>query len=258
MRFEITLSLSKKDALLPYNYQYELSSWIYKVFKEADPSYATFLHDIGYQRNEKKTFKLFSFSNFFISKFESLKEGIKILTDEISFKIGFYHEKATENFITGLFKSQKGSIGNKQLQIDFEVKKVTSIPIDICEEKIQLRTLSPLVIGKKNEKNMLDYLSPQDTDFQWLFMNNLLEKYQTTKQTVPKEWQNFPFSLRLLEDNVKSKLITIKSDTDKQTQVKGFLFKFELIAPKELIKIALLAGMGLQNANGFGFCEVIR
>ena len=257
MRFKITLSVATKaKKFLPFNYQYELSSWIYKVLHQADEEYSHFLHQNGYQ-TDRKTFKLFCFSNFYIPKFKPGKEAIELDCNEISFYITFYLDRASEKFVMGLFKSQQGSIGNKDYQLDFIVSHIEAQPFVWTGEALYLKTISPMVIGKKNAQNHDDYLSPTDADFKVLFLNNLIDKYKATEQNIPIGWQNYPFDLQIYEP-IRSKLITIKSHTDHLTKVKGYMFSFQLKAPKELLEIGLLAGFGKMNAQGFGACEMVE
>ncbi|TAE68702.1 MAG: CRISPR-associated endoribonuclease Cas6 [Bacteroidetes bacterium] len=256
MRFKITLSLAKVPSYLSYNYQYELSGWIYKVLKNADEEYSDFLHNQGYI-NETKIFKLFSFSHLHFQKFQKQEQGFRIESREISFQIGFYMEKGTETFILGLFRDQIGSIGNKTFQMDFKVSNVEMINFEITDTKINLKTLSPLVIAKKTERGK-EYLSPEHEDYEGLFMQNLLEKYKSTGKSIPLSWQNFPFKLTILGEKLPvSKLITIKAESEAETKVRGFLFDFELIAPIEIIELGIMAGFGTENAMGFGCCNLI-
>ena len=49
MRFSLNLSLVDRNRnVLPDNYQYELSSWIYKVINHSDPAFAEWLHNRGF------------------------------------------------------------------------------------------------------------------------------------------------------------------------------------------------------------------
>ncbi|MEO6705572.1 MAG: CRISPR-associated endoribonuclease Cas6, partial [Ginsengibacter sp.] len=49
----------------------------------------------------------------------------------------------------------------------------------------------------------------------------------------------------------QSRLITIKAGSPEETKIRGFKkFRIEVIATKELLKIALGAGLGLYNAQG--------
>lgn len=62
MRFKLTLQTLHKPALLPFNYQYPLSSAIYKIIRSADKDFAAFLYNKGYGEGYK-SFKLFTFSD---------------------------------------------------------------------------------------------------------------------------------------------------------------------------------------------------
>ncbi|MCU0390385.1 MAG: CRISPR-associated endoribonuclease Cas6 [Thermoflexibacter sp.] len=260
MIFKVNIERTTDQRVLPINYQYELSSKIYKILQNADSQYSQFLHEKGYQSN-RKSFKLFAFSNLtFQPPFRIDKDRIELFGKEMSFQIAFYVDKTAENFIMGLFKDQQFKLGDKLSQVSLAVKQITAIPLPEIQERVILRPLSPVVIGKKNEKKNDDYLPPYHPEFGELLINNLIDKYQATGQSIPLSWQNAPINFKLLDHSkLRSKLVTIKANTPAQTKVKGFEnFTFELIAPKELTEIALLAGVGKENAMGFGYCEVVK
>lgn len=49
MRIKITFKLCGKKQVLPFNYQYPVSAWIYKVLGRADKEFTRMLHDLGYK-----------------------------------------------------------------------------------------------------------------------------------------------------------------------------------------------------------------
>ncbi|GAB4326958.1 MAG: CRISPR-associated endoribonuclease Cas6 [Flammeovirgaceae bacterium] len=259
MRFRLILGINiHRTPILPFNYQYELSSWIYKIISKADEEYAYFLHQNGYESNQK-SFKFFCFSNFIIPQYKIVKDvGFLLQSNQIVLFISFYVDKAAEKFVAGLFQNQRGSIGTQETQLDFRVECVETAPIRFGTDKVHLQTISPLVIARKNEQGKKDYLSPLDSNFKELFIRNLLEKYKASGKEMPPVWQNYPFSLEVDEKSVRSKLITIKQNTSNPIQVKGYLFDFILQAPKELLEVGLTAGFGNENAQGFGMCDVIE
>lgn len=60
MRFKLILkAIDYKVSLLPINYQYPLSSAIYRILSKGDREYARFLHEEGYG----KGYKFFTFSD---------------------------------------------------------------------------------------------------------------------------------------------------------------------------------------------------
>ncbi|MGI8636923.1 MAG: hypothetical protein ACR2KZ_16135, partial [Segetibacter sp.] len=88
MRLKLTLQTLQRPALLPFNYQYPLSSAIYKIIQSADAVFAAFLHDKGYGEGNKN-FKLFTFSDI---KTPFVKSGDRMLlqTSEAELIVCFY------------------------------------------------------------------------------------------------------------------------------------------------------------------------
>ena len=255
MRLKLTLQLINGLKILPLNYNYPLSAWIYKVIGNADESYADFLHNKGYQAQGKR-FKFFTFSSLHFPKFKIEGDRISVLSDTISLIISFYIDKAAEHFVMGLFKDQRFGLGDKISQVDFIVQHVESLPYEIKNTSLEFRTISPLVVSRKNERGNDDYLSPADAGYEELFVNNLIDKYLATGNEYLPTWKNEMISFKLISPDPKSKLTTIKADTKEQTKIKGYLFDFELTAPKPILELSYLAGFGRYNAEGFGCVEV--
>lgn len=260
MHFRITLRCMDERPVLPLNYQYALSAWIYRVLQHADAEYAAFLHQRGYTTG-LKSFKLFCFSQLFIPRLRVEGDRLHLQSPEIFFTIGFYLDRPAEEFIKGLFAEQRFSLGDRISRVNFVVQTVEMKTISVPEGNatIRVRTLSPLVIARKRpDQRPDDYLHPDDSDFSKLLFINLLDKYvAATGQTPPVWWDTTRFQFRPVGAPPRSRLVTIKSGTTAQTKVRGWLFDFEIDAPKELIEIGLLAGWGRMNAEGFGCGEMV-
>lgn len=120
MRLKLTLQALHKPALLPFNYQYPISSAIYKIIQSADAKYASFLHDIGYGEGNKN-FKLFTFSDI---KTPLVKNGDRMVlqTGQAELIVCFYVPEAAENFIKGLFLNQQLQIADHKSKNHFSNK----------------------------------------------------------------------------------------------------------------------------------------
>ena len=266
MRFKIELQLANSKNILPINYQYPLSSWIYKIIGNADQQFANFLHGTGYQLENKKTFKLFTFSEIQIpkGKWKIIPDSdrIQIWSETISFKIAFQLPEQTEHFITGIFQKQNGSIGDLISQIQFQVKQIERLK-DSENNKIpiKLRTLSSVVIsenveGRKHES----YLSPNSGNYEKLLINNLLDKHkalQIKNKSKPVEIKKSSIKFIINKENIKRKKITIKAHTKNAVDVIAYKYEFELSAPLEIENILLNSGLGSMNSMGFGMCALI-
>lgn len=265
MRFQFTLSLQGKRRFLPLNYQYELSSWIYKRIAAADGSYANFLHQQGYGVGHRR-FKLFCFSPLQLQPYRIHREqGVfELLGQEIQLQFGFLAEQAAEAFIKGVFMNQHLGLGNRINQIDMEVGRVEALPEPYFQKSMCYRALSPVVVSRHVEgKQYAQYLHPADEGYADALLNNLVNKwagYQSSKVLTGAgkgldDRKEDALAFRLLSLEPKSKMITIKALSNQETKVRGYLYDFELQAPLELHRLLYAAGFGEKGSMGFGWVE---
>jgi len=263
MQFRLTLSCQPGRTLIPFNYAYRLSGFLYGVLANADEQYARFLHQEGYAVSSTRRFKLFTFSDLRIPDFrvDARAGGIWVNSSYVEWTVAFYIDTAAEHFIAGLFQDQQCVIASPTHRAEFMIERVETVPTTITGETVRLRTLSPVVIAEKDERGMDQYLHPADELFGPLLVTNLLGKYQSvglvsgTGQAAELPEVNY----RLLPDyNPKSRLLTIKEGSRSQTRIRGYFnFDFELSGPPDILELAVLAGVGRYNAEGFGCVRVL-
>lgn len=254
MRFKLILEVNKRafGDVIPINYQYEQSAAIYKILSRANKEYATWLHENGFQLKNGKQFKLFSFSRFKIEKRQILRkeERIQILSDTIEWQISFLPEKSTQQFIQGLFKNQSFEIGDKISVVQFIIRSVEMMPTPRFSEEMTFSTMSPLCIKFKREDGKTDYLLPTDVRSRYLIFNGLLDRYRSFYDK-PLECTLDDCNLDILNEP-KPVLITIKAGTPEETKVKGYMFRFIVHAPVELMQLMYESGVGSLCSQGFG------
>lgn len=262
MQLKLTLRTLHYPALLPFNYQYPLSSAIYKIIQFADREFAAFLHDTGYETGGK-TFKLFTFSDI-KTPFTQKGDRMQLQTGEAELIVCFYMPQAAENFIKGLFMHQQLQIADSKSKTTFEVMQVESLPPIITPgwDTYTLQPLSPLVAGKKNDREHYDYRSPQDADFTECILYNWLEKYkavyETNAATTEQLRQKLSITVQRLPQPPQQRLITIKGGTNAETKIRGYTkFALAITAPKEMLELALGSGLGLYNAQGMGCVHIV-
>ncbi|WP_366107701.1 CRISPR-associated endoribonuclease Cas6 [Spirosoma sp.] len=280
MQFKLTLRPVSSKTLVPFNYAYKLSGFIYSVLAGADTQYARFLHEQGYPITSTRRFKLFTFSDLIMPKIvvDAGAGGMWVNSPYIEWIVSFYVDTAAQHFLIGLFQDQRCVItSNLQRagtrRAEFAIDRVEALPVRITSPVIRLRTLSPVVIALKDERGMDQYLHPAHEQFGPLLIANLWAKYrsiQTDRQatTLPG---NQPADARLRyrlltsegesiarPSTPKSRLLTIKEGSGEQTQLRGYYgFRFELEGPVELLELAVLAGVGRYNAEGFGCVGIV-
>ena len=262
MQFNLTLRCLDPNPVLPLNYQYEFSSWIYRVLGNADAEYAQFLHEKGHQTPRNKSFKLFCFSQLYVPQMAIEGDRLLIKSPLVQFRLSFYIDRTAEEFIKGLFRQQEFRVGDRRSQVRFVVE---SVQVEVPErpatgQVLKVSTLSPMVVGRHEGPDKHDtYLHPNDPDFAPLLYFNLMEKYEAASgNAIPVWWDARRFGFRVLSENIRSQLIAIKVRTPQESKIKGYRFDFELDCPPELQEMGLYAGFGRYNAQGFGFGQVLR
>jgi len=273
MRLQITMEARQPDPVLPCNYQYPLSAAIYRILNQADDAYAQFLHDTGHRAAHRlKGFKLFSFSDLRMP-FQIRGDRLYVQGKKLSFRLCFYMPDAADRFLMGLFARQQIEIADRISRASFLIQQAEVLPDPLDRpthqiEELVLQPMSPLVVGRKNERGNYDFLPPDDPAFvQWLIYN-WIEKYRSihgkidfVETTQWGEWDACRSQIEvqpLLNDvPYRSRLITIKAFTPQQTRIRGFdRFQLRVRAPVPLLKLALHGGLGLYNAMGMGYMDM--
>ena len=251
MRLKLEL-LTQKGSILPFNYEYAISAWIYHNLAKADPIFATWLHDKGYSlADNHRRFKLFTFSQIELNKpyrFDK-RRGFILDTGRASLTLSFLIDKAMQDFVIGLFKSQDLNIRIRSGYIDFKISEVEVLPDPVFTHLMEFRSRSPIFMSKytETEKHPV-YISPDsDPDYKTYFINNLIEKAKAIGEAPLPAFTDFG-----CQTKAHSKLLNIDG-----TNIRAFNFDFIIAAPPELIRIGYFAGFGGKNSSlGLGFCDV--
>jgi CRISPR-associated endoribonuclease Cas6 len=255
MRFKLTLNRTTKQRMLPMDYQYYISAWIYKVLNQADKDFAQFLHEKGYGQSETKLYKLFCFSklNFGKPKLWKEKKLFEIATHDIGLQISFDVTEAASNFIKGLFMSQEFYLGDKFNGIDFRVAGVEVLPEPKFSKTMSYSLQTPWVVSYKTEEDKHpQYLSPEDDLFESLAKKHLVEKYNNTRNPGTIH----PDQIRLkIPTSFKRAGFVMKPGTKEESRVVGNLFDFSMTAPVEVHQMVWNAGVSEKSSSGFGWVK---
>lgn len=256
MRFRINLEKMGRSDFLPINYQYELSSAIYKVIDRADGAFSKFLHEEGYGAFGK-SFRLFTFSRIEFQGFKVIPEAGRIshFGNTASFTISFLIDKAAEEFIRGLFMEQELMIGDKISQVKYSVTAIEAVQRPVFRETMCYRSKSPLFVRRKRQDGGEDYLHPEEADYSILLMQNLISKSKAfaisagDDRNLADVLPDFSFrpTGKIYKNGVK-----IKQLSAQQSMLIGYMFEFEFRAPAELQEIGYTAGFGHLGSQGFG------
>ena len=259
MRFKLSLSLDSQafGNLLPANYQYELSAWIYHTLSRGDAGYSQWLHQNGYSQDQKQ-FRLFNFSNLQIPKLRMEGDRIVLLSDTADLFLTFLPEEATEPFIKGTFASQSFTIGDRRSKVQWHVRSIEMLASPALHETMTFHTLSPMVITRRREDGGVDYLNPEDPKIgPALIGKYLAETLRSKYRAFYQEDIDAPYTPDFaILSPAKKKKITIKTGTPQQSDIVGYLCRFRITLPLPLMHILYETGAGEKGSMGFGIVEV--
>ncbi len=218
------------------------------IYDSIDHELATFLHEKGYE-NENRKFKLFTFSRL-LGRFQLNREKSTIrFIDNLQLMISSPVDYFCQSIANGMLTRSNICLGNGNT----EVEKMMVQQFKVEKEKIIVRTLSPIVVYstllRPDGRKYTCYFQPGEPDYDFLIENNLRKKYKAFYgQKAPAG-----------EVKVK-KLGRIKLNVVyyKNTVIKGYSGKLELTGPKELLQMAVDAGLGSKNSQGFGCVELVK
>jgi len=255
MRFKLTLAvLNDKKALLPLNYQYELSSWIYKVIDLGDAVFSEWLHSHGYT-NKKKQFRLFTFSNLNVPQKEIIGDRLLFKTKTCDFILSTLPDETLQHFICGLFRDRQLMLGDRITQVRFQVQNVEALPEIAFTESMKFRSVSPILVSNQiADSRYAQYLRPDYEGYFSLMMNNCKKKHLAFyNEDIDIDFDRTEFKVLITP---KMKGISIKSHTEKESKLIGYNYTFSIKAPARLIRTAYYTGFGEKNSQGFGCVEV--
>ena len=250
--------------VLPVNYQYPLSAWIYKTISHGNHEFARFLHERGFDAGNR-SYKLFTFSWFkFVERgFRIEGDRLMLLNDNFSFDISFLAPAAMQHFVAGLFSEQSFTLGDKQSQVPLRVKSIEAMPLPGFAAVMRYRATSPILVSTLTaDARHATYLSPEDPQFGKLMTDNLQHKFFAAVNAglidskLEFDDESTP-GFRLLSEP-RSKVMLIKANSPQQTRIRAYLFDFELRIHPVLQQIGYLSGFGEKNSLGLGGVEVIN
>lgn len=252
MRFRLKLKVDHDfGSILPLNYQLEVSRLIYDILTEDNRSFKQWLkyNNISYHNHPP----LFNFSNIIVVERKIYGDRMLILSDTIELTISFLFDNYTEEFVNFAFENLIFRLGDSVSKIRLKVVGIENLFSPKFSDKMQFIARSPIVLKSFGNSRYVRFLTPTDLEYNDLFIKNLTEKYEIYTGNKIDD-RNIFSSIELLTEP-KSKLLGINGH--QRELVKGYLFRFSISAPKELLEIGYKIGFGDKNNLGFGFCDIL-
>ncbi len=242
MRLRIRFS-PKEPITLPWHYNALLQGMIYRVLDEHE---ARFWHDQGLADGRRRL-KLFVFSRL-LGAFQRFPQGLRF-HKEIVWYVASPSEAFLESLALGLLRRGEVHIGPALV----EVAEVEVLAPPAYRRPVRLKALSPITVystlAAPDGRKKTYYYAPQEPEFGRLVLDNLRRKIRAwTGEDIPPDGATF----RPVKVSNRNLVVA----RYKGTIVKGWTGIYELDAPEPYFRMALDAGLGAKNSQGFGFVEV--
>ena len=250
MRIKITCDIGE-GIRLPINYNYFLTGVIYQFLRESDPEYANFLHQDGYEL-ENRRFKLFTFSQLMAKRREIRGNQIHFRSP-LTWYVSSSQEPFLQNFAAALMQNGILQVERHRLRVqDVEVLRQPRFG-----RQMTFRCLSPITMSTKRDRDgKPHYCLPDDPQFSELVRQNLIRKYEAVYRQPPEKTS---FAMTFDQTYIDRRKGRVTSLIDfKGTKIRGVLSPFHVIGAPELIHVGYECGFGDKNSMGFGMVEVLK
>src|SRR5437763_1426135 len=105
MRVKLTFLATKRNAMLPLNYNHAVAGLIYRTIGNASEAFAARLHDEGFEADRRR-FKLFTFSRLFVKNRRVVGDRLLLESPEMTLQVSSPVGEFIEHFVSGLFQSE--------------------------------------------------------------------------------------------------------------------------------------------------------
>lgn len=262
MRIQFSLSC-QKGTIIPINYQSEISAWVFTVLSKAGAELSAWVQQRGFDLSSRN-YKLFTFSSLAIYPYEmdQVKQEFKLMGNQVKLSVSFYIDPVFEQQIVHLFRQTPLHLGTFEGKAaTFEVKHWQVLPRLHLKDTLQFKAVAPISVSSVEEgKGINPYPLPDSEAYDISFFHHVVRKFKSAKQHKSLVGLRlldpaFPMHFGLL-GQAKSRLIHLKPNPEGVTQLRGFVYEFEVSLPPALMEFAYYSGFGEFGHLGFGFVEL--
>ncbi|GMG97778.1 CRISPR-associated endoribonuclease Cas6 [Tepidimicrobium xylanilyticum] len=236
--------IDSDKVVLPIQYNHMVQGMIYSIL---DDELAYFLHEKGFQ-NQKRTFKMFSFSRLKGSYTLDKKDDLIKFDGPVKLTISSHYDEFSNSIGNGFLRRQRVRLGNNNL----EVRELAVEREMVNSEEIRVYALSPISVYitllRKDGRKFTYYFNPKEDEFSQIISNNLKNKYRAFYSKEPPEGEVKIKPIGL------SKLAVVNY---KGFIIKGYTGKFLMKGDSLLLQLGVDTGLGSKNSQGFGCVKLI-
>lgn len=238
---QISIVFKGENITLPLARNEIIQGLIYKAASE-NPTFSDKLHNVGNDFNGRK-FKLFTFSE--LDGKYSVENKKIIYPSTASLTIRAFEPYLIQLLFLYFSKNKYVKLGLNTV----EVKDVRLDEFHVYENKINVKTLSPVTVYSTTEDGHTIYYSPNDPEFYSRIKANAERKYKS----FFGDEEEFDLSIKAVENQKFVKRAT----RFKSTFITAWHGEFVLEGSAKILNFLYQTGLGSKNSEGFGMVEEI-
>jgi len=240
VHLSILLESESGSFRVPVQYNYAVQSAIYQALTK---DVGGFFHDVGFD-HQGRSLKMFTFSRLLGKSTLDKPNMVLKFEDPATLVVSSPIPQFCSSLATGLLK-----LGTMRIdQAELRVTKVQISEPKVEGESIDVKMLSPTVVystmTRHDGRKYTCYFSPGEKDFEELTWQNLTKKYEVLSQLEPPSSPRYQVEVK---SNPKLSVLNYKG-----TVIKGYMCFLRLKGPEPILQVALDAGLGAKNSQGFG------
>lgn len=247
MRIDVAMVPTKSEkVVVPIHYNKALQGLIYAQLRKKIPT----IHQSGWQSGSR-VFRMFVYSRL-MGRIEKIRERQIYFLAPVRFSVASPSTDLIEALAEGFLKAPVLHLAGASLELD---KLSVSKAPDLSRGRMLCRALSPVTVYSTvmtaDGKKKTYYYHPAEREFRMQVENNLRKKAQALGIT--------DYSSRAIRlESVRTRARDQKVVFYDRTVIKGWMGNFELSGDPEMLTLALDAGIGAKNSQGFGMLNLIE
>ncbi len=248
MRIDVTLvpAGGGVKVVVPVHYNKALQGLIYSQLRDSIPS----VHQTGWE-SRGRVFRMFVYSRL-MGRIEKIREQQIHFFAPIRFSVASPSTELIEALAEGFLKASVLRLGNEILKL--ERLSACETP-DLSRGRILCRAISPVTVYSTvvtaNGRKKTYYYHPAEAEFKRQIEDNLRKKAEALGITDPAQ-------KAICLESVRAQARDQKVVFYDRTVIKGWMGNFQLSGDPKMLGLALDAGIGAKNSQGFGMLQVTR
>ena len=239
---QITVKFLNDRISLPIASCETVQGLIYQALSE-DPEYSESVHDNG-RSFDGRRFKLFNFADL-KGRYE-IEDGRIIYSSEVTLTVRSADPYIIQLLFSYFNKNEYVRFGNNKAAVG-EVKLEDA---HIFEDRVTVRTLSPITVYRTENNGRTVYFSPDDEHFCDAIVSNARRKWASSFGSD----EGFSLRVTTFDDTRYIKRAT----RFKTTFITAWHGRFLLEGPPRVLDFLYQTGLGSKNSQGFGMFTVIN